>query len=292
MLRERVSEDIYVFTSDLYAQVTASVIAAQDGAILIDTLPFPSETREVAEFIARRFPRGVRYVVLTHYHADHTYGAYLFPAAQVIAHARCRHLLSTRGERGLAAARAEAPELEEVVLRLPDVTLDDGEMVLHVGGKTLRLLWMPGHSEDMLSVFVEQERILFASDLVMPVPTIVDGDLEMMKRSLQKALELEPEGIVQGHGEVILRGEVQGVIQANIDYLDVIYDLVSKAVARGQRRESLLGMDIERCGLSRVALHGQAPHLHVANLLTLYDRMKRHAERTGGADSGGSGGAL
>ncbi len=276
MLRERVSTDIYVFTSDLYAQVTAGVIATPAGVIMVDTLPFPIETREIASFIANRFPVGVRYIVLTHYHADHVYGAYLFPEAQVVAHARCRHLLSTLGEQGLAAARAEAPELEEVELRLPDLTLEDEKMGLHVGDKTLWLLWMPGHSEDMVSVFVEEERILLASDLVMPVPTIIDGDIGAMRRSLQKVLELEPEGIVQGHGEVILRGEVREVIQRNLNYLDTIYELVAEAVAEGRRRETLLGVDIEKCGLSRVALHGEAPRLHAANLFSLYERMKRN----------------
>jgi len=277
VLQERISDDIYVFTSDLYAQVTAGVVATPDGVVVIDTMPFPVEAREIVEFIARRFPAGVRYIILTHYHADHTYGAYLFPEAPVVAHARCRHLLSTRGEQGLLAARAEAPELEEVVLRLPDLTLDDGEMDLHLGDKTFRLLWTPGHSEDLLSVFVEEDRVLLASDLVMPVPTIVDGDLEALKRSLRKVAELQPDSIVRGHGEVILRGEVQDAIQANIAYLDAISDLVAEAVAQGRRRETLFSEDIERCGLSRVFLHGQAPRLHVANLLALYDRMKRHA---------------
>ena len=37
MQRERVADDIYVFTSEVYAQVTAGVIVSSDGAILIDT---------------------------------------------------------------------------------------------------------------------------------------------------------------------------------------------------------------------------------------------------------------
>ena len=281
MLRERVSTDIFVFTSDLYAQVTAGVIATPAGAVVVDTLPFPSESKEVAEFVARQPPGKARYVILTHYHADHTYGAYLFPEAEVVAHMRCRYLLSTVGEQGLEAARAEAPELEEVELRLPDLTLDDGEMVLHVGGKTLRLLPLPGHSEDMIAVFVEEDRVLFASDLMMPVPTVIDGDLEAMRQSLQKVLELEPESIVQGHGEVILRGEVKEMVQRSLDYLDTIHDIVAETVAEGRRRETLLGVDIESCGLSRVALHGEAPRLHTANLLALYDRMRRNGRRTG-----------
>jgi len=56
MRRERVSEDIYVFTSETYAQVTAGVIVTDEGAIVIDTLPFPFEGQEMKEFIERPVP--------------------------------------------------------------------------------------------------------------------------------------------------------------------------------------------------------------------------------------------
>ncbi len=276
MLQERVSADIYVFTSDIYVQVTAGVVLTAEGAELIDTMPFPIEAYGIAQFIARR-GKSARYVILTHYHADHTYGAFLFPHACVVAHARCRQLLEMKGEQGLAAAQAEAPDLQEVRLRFPALTLDEGEMDLCLGGKTLRLFWTPGHSEDVISVLAEDDRVLFASDTVMPVPFIVDGDLDALRASLQKLMDLQPECIVPGHGEVILRGEVQDTLQQGIRYLDTIQDVVSKAIAKGKKRESLLQVDIEKCGLSRVALNGRAPELHRANLLSLYDRMVAHA---------------
>jgi len=276
MLQERVSADIYVFTSDLYAQTTAGVVVTPEGAIVVDTLPFPDEARELGQFVADGYPAGPSYVILTHYHADHTYGAFVFPQGTVVVgHAHCRSLLATRGEEGLAAARAEAPELEEVTLRLPNITFDGEEMALHLGGRTLRLIWTPGHSKDMVSVLVEEEGVLFAGDTLMPVPTIVDGDLETLKRSLIKIMDLMPGSIVQGHGEVILRGEVRGTIQAGLAYLDTIHDIVAEAVREGRGRETLLDVGIERCGLSRVALNGHAPSLHTANLLALYDRMRR-----------------
>ena len=47
MQRERVADDIYVFTSDLYAQVTAGVVVTSEGAVVIDTL--------AAQWVVRRF---------------------------------------------------------------------------------------------------------------------------------------------------------------------------------------------------------------------------------------------
>jgi len=273
MLRERVSNNIYIFTSDLYAQVTAGAIVTRDGVILVDSLPFPVEAREMAAFIARVCRPGVRYVILTHYHADHTYGAYLFPQADVVAHALCRTLLAKVGIPALEAAKAEEPELEEVVLRLPDITFDDGEMGLQLAGRLMRLIHVPGHSPDSVMVYVEDDRVLFAADTVMPVPSIVDGDMDAFRASLRKVTELPVQNMVQGHGEVILRGEVKGVVRDSLAYLDAIEAKVAQAIKSGKGKEVLQRDSIESCGLSRVPLNGMVQQIHVANLLALYDRM-------------------
>ena len=276
MLRERVSNNIYVFTSGLYAQVTAGLIVTGAGAILVDSMPFPVEAREIATFAAQVCQPGVRYVILTHYHADHTYGAFLFPQADVVAHALCRKLLIKRALPALKAVQAEDSDLlEDVVLRLPDITFDSGGMGLQLAGKMVRLIHAPGHSPDLVMVYVEDDRILFASDTMMPVPSIVDGNVEALRASLQKVTELSIENLVQGHGEVILRGEVKGLVQVSLDYLDTIEDLVTQAIKSGQGKEALQRSSIESCGLSRIPLDGLVQQIHVANLLALYDRRVR-----------------
>jgi len=273
VLRERVSNNIYVFTSGLYAQVTAGLIVTGEGAILVDSMPFPVEAQEIATFAARVCQPGVRYVILTHYHADHTYGAFLFPQADVVAHALCHKMLVKRGLPALKAIQAEEPDLlEDVVLRLPDITFDSGEMGLQLAGKIVRLIHAPGHSADLVMAYVEEDRILFASDTMMPVPSIVDGNVEALRASLQKVTELPIENLVQGHGEVILRGEVKGLVQTSLAYLDTIEDRVAQAIESGQGKEALQWNNIESCGLSRIPLDGLVQQIHVANLLALYDR--------------------
>ena len=278
-MRERVSKDIYVFTSDIYAQVTAGAIMTRDGAVLVDSLPFPVETHEMAEFIARICRPGVRYVILTHYHADHAYGAYLFPQADLVAHAQCQTLLKDIGVPTLVAAKAEEPELEDVEIRLPDITFEDGDVGLRLGGRLLRLIHSPGHTPDMVMVYVEDDRVLFASDVVLPVPSIVGGDVDALRVSLRKVAELPVENMVQGHGEIILRGEVKDVVAISLSYLDAIEEKVERAIEKDKGRgkgagwESLVGDNIESCGLSRIPLNGLVQQIHVANLLALYERM-------------------
>ncbi len=273
MVRERIADDIYVFTSSEYAQVTAGAIVTKDGVILVDTLYFPHETQAIKEFFELRLGVPVRYVINTHYHADHTQGTYLFPEAQVISHALCRQLLDTVGRQGLAEAQEEDPELEEVRIALPDMVFSEGMVLLQLGGKTLELWHMPGHSPDVIGVFVADNRILFASDNMMPVPTMFDGSYADLSRSLQRVLDIAPDMIVQGHGEVILRGEMQTAVQSDLDYLEAIRTAVEGVVKNGNTPDSLQDIDIESCGKSRIPLSGLVSDLHQANLDKLYQEM-------------------
>ncbi len=283
MKRDRISDSVYVFTSGLYAEVTATVIFTDEGAVLVDTLPFPQETRQIREFIRRRGAQ-VAYVINTHSHADHIYGTYLFPEAVVIAHYRCRQLMERHAEAALVQAKEHTPQLAEVKIRYPELMFNEA-MTLRVGGRTIELNYSPGHSRDVITVHVVEERLMVASDTVMPVPYIVGGDLDDLILSLQAIQTKSLENLVQGHGEVLLRGEIEETLQANINYLRTIDRLVREHIARGTPRAGILEISIEECGLSRIPLGGLVQKLHQANLLTLYDayRSEMRIRRTGAA---------
>jgi glyoxylase-like metal-dependent hydrolase (beta-lactamase superfamily II) len=277
MLRERVAEDIFVFTSDLYLQVTASAIFTPDGIVVIDTLPFPQETREMLRFIKRYSKSPIRYVILTHHHADHSYGTYLLEG-EVIAHERCRRILERNGERILAADRAQNPELSEVEIRFPETVFDRGTLSLHIGKKTITLMHTPGHTSDGISVYVKEDKVLFAGDLIMPVPYIVGGDRFVMRESLHKISELALDNIVQGHSDVLLRGEISEAIETSLQYLDTIERQVERRVENRVPKSTLRKLNIESCHKSRIPLNGLAEELHQANLAHLYDLLSMQKE--------------
>ena len=152
MLRERVAGDIYVFRSERYLQVTAGVIVTEEGAVVVDTLPFPRETTALREFVRKRCPQGVRYVINTHAHADHAYGSYLFPEAELIAHRRCREFQAKFGEQGLQEAKNRLAELADVQLRLPGIVFDR-TLTVRLGGQTSVLRHSPGHRPTLGGVF-------------------------------------------------------------------------------------------------------------------------------------------
>ena len=275
MHRERVSENVFWFQSEVYAQVTAGVVAGPQWAVVIDTLALPDETLAIREFIERELSVPVRYVINTHYHADHTWGNCFFPGATIVSHARCRELLLERGEPSLEAAKKQNPALRQVRIVPPQMTFVNGEMTLRVGKKNLIISPAFGHSDDGIAVLVEEDRILFAGDSFMPIPYIVDGDVDESVASIKRIAKMGLENIVQGHGDIILRGEIDAAVRENLNYLTTVKKAV-RSIARKKNAEELLEeITIEECGKSRVYLGGLARELHQRNLLALLYQMRQ-----------------
>lgn len=273
MHRERVSENVFWFQSEIYAQVTAGVVAGPQWAVVIDTLALPDETLTIREFIEHELSVPVRYVINTHYHADHAWGTCFFPGATVIAHARCRDLLEERGIPSLEAAKKQNPALRQVKVILPHISFIDGDVTLRVGKKNLIISPALGHSSDGIAVLVEEDRILFAGDSFMPLPYIVDGNIDEIMASIKHIGRMGLENIVQGHGDIILRGEIDAAVRENLNYLTSMKKAV-KAVSRRKNAIELLdAIRIEDCGKSRVYLGGLAETLHQRNLRALLQQM-------------------
>ncbi|GIL09256.1 MAG: MBL fold metallo-hydrolase [Chloroflexota bacterium] len=269
MQRERIADDIYVFTSDLYAQVTASVVLTAVGAVIIDTLVYPQETLQMKRFIEQRLGAEIAYVINTHFHADHTTGTCLFPGARVVSHALCRDLLDRRGRASLERAQASAEELRSVRLVLPDIVFDCGALTLHLGNKSLRLWHTPGHSPDSIVCLLKEDRVLFAADTVMPVPYFVDGSYDDFLASLEMLRAETLEMVIQGHGEVILRGEIEDKLSADIGYLRSLRAAVDRALVSPDPDAMLDAIRIEDCGISRILLNGAVEQLHRQNVRAL-----------------------
>jgi cyclase len=274
MHRERVSENVFWFQSEIYAQVTAGVVAGPQWAVVVDTLALPDETIAMREFIEHELGVPVRYVINTHYHADHAWGNCFFPGATVIAHSRCRALLEERGIPSLEAARKQNLNLRQVKIVLPHITFEAGEMTLRVGKKNLILMPALGHSADGVSVLVEEDRVLFAGDAFMPLPYVVDGNVDEIMASIKKIGRMGLENIVQGHGDIILRGEIEAAVKENLAYITAIRKAARIAARRRAPEEYLETVRIEQCGKSRVYLGGLAEGLHQRNMRSLVKQIQ------------------
>jgi glyoxylase-like metal-dependent hydrolase (beta-lactamase superfamily II) len=121
-------------------------------------------------------------------------------------------------------------------------------------------------------VLVKEDRVLFAGDAFLPLPNIVEGDIEQLSDTIRSICELGLENIVQGHGDVVLRGEVNNASQNNIDYLSKIQKVARTAAKRKDPKKVIDAATVEECGKSLIMLTGIVENLHRRNLAVLYQR--------------------
>ena len=112
----------------------------------------------------------------------------------------------------------------------------------------------------------------------MPIPYLPDGNIESMIKFYEGLRELTLENIVQGHGDIILRGEVEPSIDENLEYINMVTKTAKTALRRRSPMEFLAKQDVEKCGKSRVHLGGLAQTLHEQNLKFAYEVALKEAE--------------
>lgn len=270
MRRERISDNVYWFQSEDYAQVTAGVIAGPQWAIVVDTLVFPEEAKAIRKFVTDELGLPIRYLINTHSHSDHAWGNCFFPGATIISHTKCAEYLRDKGVADLEGAKEKAPEFAESKIVIPHLTFDVGELTLKVGKKNIMILLTPGHSDDGISVFVEEDRILFAGDSFLSIPQFSGGDIDQSAETIKKIHALQLENIIQGHGDIILRGEIDAVVEENLAYLAKMKEIGAEALKYRNPAIYLNQFDIESCGKSRVLIGGLATSIHMGNLIAIY----------------------
>jgi glyoxylase-like metal-dependent hydrolase (beta-lactamase superfamily II) len=181
--------------------------------------------------------------------------------------------LDTRGREALQQTKAQNREFRDLETVLPEVVFDTGSVCVRVGERTLRMVRLPGHTLDAVGVLIEEDRVLFSGDIMMPLPYLVDGDYDIMVETLKRIPKMKLENLVQGHGGVILRGEVPKKVKENLEYLACIRREVRQAAKRVNWQAYLDRIDVESCGKSRILMNGLVEDLHQRNMTALFHQL-------------------
>jgi glyoxylase-like metal-dependent hydrolase (beta-lactamase superfamily II) len=149
------------------AGANTGFIVGTTGVIVIDAKMTADSAKAMLQEIAKVTPKPITHVILTHSDADHVNGLAGFPKGLVIiAHENCKNELKEILD-GLGAAAPPAwAALREY---LPTQTINKNED-LTVAGVRLRLLHFgPGHTSGDLMVYLPDQKIAFAGDM-LPAP--------------------------------------------------------------------------------------------------------------------------
>jgi len=185
----------------------AGFVVTESSVVVIDALGSPALARELLRQIRGITPKPVSHVLLTHYHADHVYGLQVFKeaGATIVANHHGREYLNSDAARlRLQASRQELSPWIDAQTRL--VGADrwlDGDAQLSIGGMRFELRAVgPSHTPDDTVVFLPDEGVLFAGDVVFRgrVPYIGEADSKHWIAALEQLLAFDAKVIVPGHG--------------------------------------------------------------------------------------------
>ena len=212
----------------------AGVVVAPEGVIVIDGLGSPSLAQRLFDEIRKITDKPVTYVIVTHYHADHVYGLQTFKAkgARIIAQENGKdYLNSDTAQLRLQASRQElAPWIDETTVLVPaDIWVSENQS-MQLSGMQFDLIQVgPAHTPDDLAIYVPQEKVLFAGDLMFSgrIPYVGSADSAGWIRSLDKLVPLKPRWVVPGHG--VYSADAESDLRFTRDYLQFLRDSMREA---------------------------------------------------------------
>jgi len=239
---DRVASGIYVHSGEIALMSAANegaianvgFVIGDKGVAVIDTGGSVREGRRLLAAIRQITDEPILYVINTHGHPDHIFGnaAFQQPTVFVGSHNLPREM-AERGPYYLNSFRsAMGPLLDEVKIVPPSVTVDD-QLQLDLGHRKVTLrAWRTSHSESDLTVFDENNGVLFAGDLVFlrHVP-VLDGSLRGWLKTIDELAKLPAKTVVPGHGPA--SASWPAAIDPERDYLDRLQSDCRDLIKRG-----------------------------------------------------------
>jgi len=185
----------------------AGVIVTDEGVVIVDALGSPSLAYKLIQKIKKITDKPIVKVVVTHFHADHIYGLQVFKELGA-------EIISADGVYDYIDSDAATSRLEErrfsldpwvndkTVVVIPDRIIDKSENFT-LGGVNFILSFLgKAHSDGDLTLYVEDDRILFSGDIIFEgrVPFLGSSDSKHWLAALEE-MELQgTQAVVPGHG--------------------------------------------------------------------------------------------
>jgi len=230
---KQVTENVYVETGIFACNL--GLIATKEGIVLIDTPLRPTDAVRWREEAGKKGE--VKYLVNTEEHPDHSQSSHFFPGL-FISHQKTRDSLSKESvdavmERVNHMDPEGLPLMEGFRVRLPDITFSES-LDLFLGDLTIKLFPLPGHSACGIGVYVPEERVVFAADIVFHQKKswLHESTPSQWLESLRKLRELDIDILVPGHGEVCKKDYLDEQASIIQQWVDVVQSAIDQGLGR------------------------------------------------------------
>lgn len=244
--------------------VNTGFIVTAAGVVVIDTGPSRRYGEQMRAALERMGAGPVLRVFNTHHHPDHVLGNQAFAGGSIAALAATREGIVRDGNAFAENLyRLSGDWMSGTEVLAPTATVRGGP--LHIGGRSLRLLSLDGHTGADLAIYDETSGVLFAGDLVFNerAPTTPHAQLDRWLAALDvlEGVTREPgfAALVPGHGPVArdaqpirrtrawllwLRRTMAAAAEAGLDMNDLLSrplpaEFAAMAVAEHEYRRSV-----------------------------------------------------
>jgi glyoxylase-like metal-dependent hydrolase (beta-lactamase superfamily II) len=211
---EKVSPNIYMIVG---SGGNVAFMPTDEGVLVVDD-KFAQDAPQIMQKIRSVTDKPIKYVLNTHQHGDHTGGNEAMRAQ------KAELIIQKNARANMVAGKMPG---------LPDITFTD-ETQVFIGGKEVMMKYFGrGHTNGDAMVFFPSERVVHTGDLATAsVPfcdTNANCSLVEWDKTIQKALAMEFDTVIPGHGPVMKRADLQKYAQN----VGVMRDRLKTACAGG-----------------------------------------------------------
>ena len=227
-------KNLFTVTNGETVDSNTTFLITRDGVVVVDTRVTPNEAKQVLAEIRKRTDLPILYTINTHYHGDHTFGNQVFEGkGPIIAHESVRrNLFGGSGNDHLEYFKSKnIPGMDETVVTPPNLVFKE-EMEIFVGGYSLRLMHVRGHTDGDVYIYIEQLKTLITGDLVSykKIPSLKDAYVEEWIAAMDLLGDFDAEIYIPGHGEP----GGKPVLIAMKHYLLKLKEMILKQLEKGK----------------------------------------------------------